>query len=151
MRDRGEDKLAEVTDIYPLGDEDPYFHFTATLRIFGEIADLDEISAKLGLRPTNTHRRGERKGPRSPVYKHDMWAYSAPVAEDRPLDVHIQILWSHIKANKTYILQLKDRCTVDVFCGYRSSSRTAGFEVSAKSLEMFIELNIPFGVSVIIM
>lgn len=39
---------------------------------------------------------------------------------------------------------------MDVFCGYRSSSGTAGFEVSPKSLEMFVELDIPFGVSVIV-
>jgi hypothetical protein len=78
-----------------------------------------------------------------------MWSYTAPVPEDRPLDVHIQTLWNHIKSNTDYLLQLKDRLTVDVFCGYRSNCGSAGFEVSHESLEMFIRLEIPLGVSVI--
>ncbi len=79
-----------------------------------------------------------------------MWSYDAPVAEDRPLDIHIRTLWSHIRGHKDFLMRLKDHCTVDVFCGYRSNSGTAGFEVSAKSLEMFVALDIPFGVSVVV-
>jgi hypothetical protein len=104
----------------------------------------------LGLSPTTSYRRGERKAPQSPAYRQDNWAYEAPVPEERPLDVHIQTLWSHVKEHKAYLLELKRSCTIDVFCGYRSNSRIAGFEVSAESLEMFVELDIPFGVSVII-
>jgi hypothetical protein len=39
---------------------------------------------------------------------------------------------------------------VDVFLGYRSNCDHAGVEVPHESLEMFIELRIPFGVSIII-
>ncbi|HET8670620.1 MAG TPA: DUF4279 domain-containing protein, partial [Candidatus Saccharimonadales bacterium] len=83
-------------------------------------------------------------------YEFDMWAYTSPVPEDRPLDIHIETLWNHIRLKKDYLVKLKERFTVDVFCGYRSNSATAGFEVSPKSLGMFIELDIPFGVSIII-
>jgi len=48
------------------------------------------------------------------------------------------------------LLGLKTSVTVDVFLGYRSNSGTAGFEVPCSSLEMFTELKIPFGVSVIV-
>ncbi len=47
-------------------------------------------------------------------------------------------------------MTLKERLTVDVFSGYRSNCGTAGFEVSHRSLEMFMQLEIPFGVSVVI-
>jgi len=40
--------------------------------------------------------------------------------------------------------------TVDFVLGYRSSSDSAGVEVPAKSLEMFIDLQVPFGLSIII-
>lgn len=130
-------------------DDELYYHFSATLRIFGVIEDLDEISSKLNLQPTWVHKRGEPINRRL-SRPHDMWSYEAPVPEDRPLDVHIQTLWSHIRAHKEYLLKLKEKLTVDVFCGYRSNSCTAGFEVSHKSLELFTELEIPFGVSVII-
>jgi hypothetical protein len=127
-----------------LGPENPYFDFSATLRIFGDVPDLDAISRELNLRPTCTLKRGDRH------FKHDMWAYTAPVPEERPLHIHIQTLWRHLKPHKNFLLQMKERCTVDVFCSYRSNSRTAGFEVPAEALSMFVELNIPFGVSVII-
>lgn len=39
---------------------------------------------------------------------------------------------------------------MDFFLGYRSSSDSAGVEVPAKSLEMFIDLQVPFGLSIII-
>ena len=57
---------------------------------------------------------------------------------------------AHIQPQKDYLLRLKERFTVDVFSGYRSNCETAGFEVSYQSLEMFIQLEIPFGVSVIV-
>ena len=131
-------------------DLEPYFCFSATLRIFGEIDDLDGLSQLMSLRPSNFHRKGERKGPRSPEYEHDMWSYQVPVAENRPLDIHIKTLWAQIKHRKAELLALKSHCTVDIFCGYRSNSRTAGFEVSPSALEVFQQLDIPFEVSVII-
>lgn len=130
-------------------EERPWFRYSATLRIFGRIADLDEITATLGLSPTHTHRRGDRRGPQSPVlFEHDMWSYTSPVPADRPLDVHIQTLWSHIQTHKDFLIGLKERLTLDVFCGYHTNG-SAGFEVSHRSLTMFIELEIPFGVSIL--
>jgi hypothetical protein len=132
------------------GEEHYWFYYGATLRIFGQIPNLEELTSTLGVSPTYTHRRGEQRGFRSSLYEHDMWSYMAPVPEDRPLDVHIQTLWSHIKPHRNFLIGLKKRLTVDVFCGYRSNCGTAGFEVSYRSLEMFMELEIPFGVSIII-
>ena len=40
--------------------------------------------------------------------------------------------------------------TDDVFCGYRSNCDHAGFEVSHQCLELFRSLEVPFGVSVIV-
>ncbi len=133
-----------------LDDEDVHFAHSATLRIFGAIPDLDEITLTLKLQPTNVHRRGERRGPQSPLYKHDMWSYLAPVPEERPLQVHVDTLWSHLRPHQDYLLGLKSRLTVDVICGYRSNSGTAGIEVPYASLEMFTVLEIPFGLSIIV-
>ncbi|GAB4198755.1 MAG: hypothetical protein OHK0022_18430 [Roseiflexaceae bacterium] len=80
----------------------------------------------MGLEPTYTHRRGDRRSGRAKPYPHDMWQYEAPVDE------------------------LKQTATVDVFLGYRSNCDHAGFSVPAASLAMFVELDIEFGVSVII-
>src|SRR5438094_7740375 len=79
------------------GPEQPYFGFIATLRIWGDIPDLDDISRRLGLTPTHAHRKGERRGPRSPGYEHDHWSYTAPVDEKRPLEEHILALWESVR------------------------------------------------------
>ena len=131
-------------------DEETYFAYCASLRIFGVLGDLEDITRRLGVAPTNSHRRGERRRPNSPPHQHDMWAYQAPVPEAEPLDVHIDRLWQTFREHKTYLLELKKTVTVDVFLGYRSNCDHAGLEVPCTSLEMFIELQIPFGVSIII-
>jgi len=110
------------------------FRYSASLRIFGSIPSIDELSRRLRVPPTHAHRRGEERGPHSRPYQHDMWLYKAPVLSTEPLHVHIDDL-----------LELKKGLTVDVFLGYRSSSDNAGVEVPAKSLEMFVALQVPFG------
>jgi hypothetical protein len=131
-------------------DEETRFAYRATLRIFGDIPDLDELTRQLGVEPTYTHRRGERRGPRSPPYQHDMWSYTAPLSENEPLAAHIDALWGRFRERKDYLLHLKKSLSVDVFLGYRSNCDCAGVGVPHTCLEMFVELEIPFGISIII-
>ncbi len=131
-------------------EEETYFSYSATLRIFGDIADMEQISKGLGLAPTDSHRKGERRERRTAPYRHDMWSYSPAVEKSDPLHKHIDALWRVLKPKKRYLLQLKKSLTVDVFLGYRTNCDTAGIEVPHTSLEMFTELEIPFGVSIIV-
>lgn len=131
-------------------DEDTYFAYSATLRIFGDIPNMDEISATLGLQPTDSHRKGEKRNRRAAAYRDDMWSYSPPVDKFEPLHRHIDAMWAQLRPHKRYLLKLKRTVNVDVFLGYRSNCDTAGIEVPHVSLEMFSELKIPFGVSIII-
>ena len=130
--------------------EETYFAYSATLRIFGDNLDMEEISARLGLQPTNSHRKGERRSNRSLGYRHDLWSYRPAVKETEPLHEHINVLWGLLKPRKRYLLRLKKSVSVDVFCCYRTNCDTAGIEVPHTSLEMFTELQIPFGVSIIV-
>jgi Domain of unknown function (DUF4279) len=137
-------------DVSTVDGNAPYFAFSASLRIHGDIVDFNEISETLGLQPSRVHRRGERKGANSPAYRDDAWQYDAPIPEDRPLDEHIQALWAALEQHKTYLLQLKQHLKIDVFCGYRTNHWGAGFQIEPQSLAMFTALQIPFGVSVIV-
>jgi hypothetical protein len=130
--------------------EDEPFHFaySATLRIFGESLDFEAISAALGLLASNTHRKGDPGRVR--LYDADLWSYTAPLDESEPLHKHIDALWAALKPNKRYLLLLKQRATVDVFLGYRSDCEWAGVEVPHSSLELFTQLEIPFGLSIVI-
>ena len=77
-------------------DEEPYFRYSATLRIFGESLNFEEIESNLRITPTHTHRKGERKGPRSPGFPADMWSYSPSIDNKRELAEHIDALWAAI-------------------------------------------------------
>jgi hypothetical protein len=126
-----------------------FFLFSAALRIFGDIRDLDAITAELGVAPTHKHRKGEKPVPtliRS--YEHDLWSYSAPVPRDRPLHVHLEALWRDMRPHVTYLKGLKERLSVDVYCSYHTNCSTGGFEVDYRALTIFAELEVPFGVSV---
>ena len=131
-------------------DEPTYFKYSATLRIFGTIPGHDELTGRLGIEPTHSHRAGERRSQNSEPYKHDMWSYTAPVNKHEPLHVHIDTLWSTFRTRKEYLLQLKKKVNVDVFLGYRSNCDHAGLEVPHTSLAIFLELEVPFGVSIIV-
>jgi hypothetical protein len=132
-------------------EEEIRFAYSAALRIFGAIADLDEITQRLGVAPSETHRKGDRGwGLSLPPYKHDMWSYKAPVKKTEPLHVHIDTLWNTFRERKECLLQLKQNLTVDVFLGYQSNCDHAGVEVPYQSLEIFRELQIPFGLSIIV-
>jgi hypothetical protein len=130
--------------------EENYFAYSASLRIFGKIPDVQGITDSLGIEPTYTHFRGERKISRSPPFEHDMWNYSPALPETSSLEEHINQLWAEIEPHKEYLIELKNVLTVDVFLGYRSNCDTAGIEVPHESLKMFAELEVPFGLSIII-
>ena len=131
-------------------DEETYFAYSARLRIFGDIPDIREITERLGIEPNYIHARGERKGTRSPPFKHDMWGYSPDLPEDSPLEEHINQLWADIEPHEDYLRELKKTITVDVFLGYRSNCDHAGIHVPFASLKMFTELEVPFSLSIIV-
>ena len=139
-----------TSEVKEVGAEPEYFfRFSATLRIFGDIEDLDAITADLGVTPTHAHRRGDKPLPTSlRVYEHDMWSYSAPVPRDRPLEAHLEALWRVVRPHAAYLRGLKERLSVDVYCSYHTNCSTGGFEVDHRALTIFQELEVPFGVSV---
>jgi hypothetical protein len=136
---------AKHPDTQKLDADEPvyFFRFSATLRIFGDGLDFEEISQTLGLVPTHTHKKHARR-------KHDAWSYTAPVARDQPLEEHIMTLWDAVRPHIAYLREFKRKFQVDIFCGYRSNSSTAGFQVGHCCLGLFSQLEVPFGVSVVI-
>jgi hypothetical protein len=131
-------------------DEEPYFAYSATLRISGHIPDLDAITRTLGLAPTQALHKGDRVRPRSAPLNYDCWHYQPLIPESEHLALHINALWAAIKPNRDYIKALKSQATVDVFLGYRTNCDHAGLELPYQCMELFTELEIAFGVSIII-
>src|SRR5947209_19731535 len=88
-------------------DEPLYFHYSATLRIGGENVPFEEISQRLGVEPTQRHRKGDRRKPTSTRgYPADMWSYAASVPETEPLERHIELLWTVVRPHVDYLKSL---------------------------------------------
>lgn len=131
-------------------EEELYFNYSATLRIFSEAGvDFEEIESKLGIQPTRKHKKGERRRSKSAPYKHDMWSLESGLHEEEKLENHLFALWETLKPHKEYLLALKEVANVDVLCGYRSSSHTAGVDIPHQALEIFRELEVDFSLSII--
>ncbi len=143
------DPQPPVEDRTDTNKEKCYFAYSARLRVVGSELDFSAISAALNLQPTYIHRKGERGHSPTP-WEHDMWSYDPPLDKSEPLHKHIDALWESIEPHKEYLLELKKQATVDVFLGYRSDCETAGVEVPHTSLQIFVELEIPFGLSIIV-
>jgi hypothetical protein len=120
-----------------------YTCFSARLRIVGKNLDFDKITQTLGIKPSHSHKKGGK-------WKVDMWSYKAPVERTRPLDEHIMAIWEAVKPRMAYLRRLKKKYKVDMLCGFQTNSCTGGFEVNQRCLGFFSKLDIPFGVSVII-
>lgn len=131
-------------------DEATFFKYSAILRVHGENVPFGELASRLGVQPTHMHRKGERRGPRSPAYQDDAWQYQPSLPPTDALYRHIDALWEVVRPHVNFLKSLKGQYKVDVSCGYQSNSDTAGFEVPHTSLVMFAELEVPFGVSVIV-
>ena len=75
-------------------DEPVYFAFSATLRIHGEGLPSRRSPHARGL-PTHSHRKGERRGPRSSGYRDDAWHFQPVVPESEPFERHIDSPLEH--------------------------------------------------------
>ena len=95
-------------------EEDLYFCFTASLRIFGDIEDMDQITNIVGVQPTKSHRKGEKRTGRSKPYTQDMWCYEPKIDEKENLSKHLNALWAAIGQNAQKIKELKKQYNVDI-------------------------------------
>jgi len=133
-------------------DENPYFRFSASLRVMEAPELHHEIEVVTSLKPSQVHCKGDLKYPgKSYVWENDIWMLDSPLDRKLELTDHLNWLWNTIKPHSAYFKSLLENgIHVDVFCGYRSDCDHAGFEVQPDALEIFTKLHIPFGVSCVI-
>ncbi|MBZ0111168.1 MAG: DUF4279 domain-containing protein [Thermoanaerobaculia bacterium] len=135
----------------PVEPEKPHSFYSATLRVFGDHLDLNAITSALGIAPTDHHHKGERKGPSSPPYEHDMWCLDAPASAEEPLGRHLSRLYETLESKLDYLISLKASATVEISCGCRSKDPTAGFSVEHQALRIFEALDIPCDISMTVL
>jgi len=131
-----------------MANEEKYERFSATLRIFGKIEEMNVIGMRLGLEPTRVRRRGEAVEGTSERLELDFWEMTAPVTKDRPLEDHLAWLRSRLVPRGYVLRDIKNALSVDLFCEYRSNHGQGGFSLSPEALAWIVELGIGLDVAV---
>lgn len=117
--------------------EKPYFRYTVSLRIACEDILHDSISDKLGLQ--NCSFRNNQ-----------VWRYKIEDPDSKDLNEQLVELWDRIKEHKEYLLMLKKKYEIDIFCSYTSDCDHAGVDLKPEALRIFSELNVNFGLSIVV-
>lgn len=132
--------------------EEELVRFSACIRVRGAPNRHDELSAQLGVQPTECHRAGETASEQSGrVWQNDIWLVVAPVSPEAPLSRHLSWVTGLLRQHREYFQSLLAAgILIDVYCTFRTNSRSTGFEISSEGLDVIAELALPIGVSVLL-
>lgn len=122
--------------------------YRATFVIQGDNLDFEVISNTLMLSPTHTHRKGDI-GRLRIVYPHDMWALTAPIPKSEPLDSHLRWMSSQLEPRHNFIIALKDKADIYVYCGYTTDKEQSEFSISPEAMAIFGKLGISMDISIL--
>lgn len=128
--------------------------FSATLRVKNAGWLHSEITGAIGVKPTDSHLKGEPRLPpikRMPTWKADLWALDSPLSENADLSEHLKWLWQKLSPHKEFIKSLVAKgIDIDIFCGYSMELRSSVFSIQPEALRLSYDLHIPLEISVIL-
>jgi len=125
---RGSKDVAEVGG--------PVDEFRVTLALYGERLDPDIASQRLGCRPTASHRKGEKKGPRSPPFTGGAWFLTLEgKAPASPSDA-IESLLGRFPPDVGFWKGLNDDFKVQLRIGIHTAGWNRGFHISPRASSM---------------
>jgi Domain of unknown function (DUF4279) len=120
----------------------------ASIRIFGIGLDFEDISRRLGVQPSETHRRGER-GLVSTPYSKDMWCLDSPHPRTDPLEKHLAWLRQVLLPHYDFLRSLKETCEVSSYCGITAGGNSCRFRIPHEAFGIFVEIGIDMDLSLI--
>lgn len=126
-------------------------HSAATLRIFGDDLQPDEISQMLKCQPTKAERKGDvirYLSGRERTVKRGNWRLSAQSAEPEDLEGQIQWLMSQVNDDLGVWKSLTQAYDVDLFCGLFMRSSNDGLSLSPETMLMLGQRGIELGLDI---
>jgi len=108
------------------------------VRIVGENLDLDDISSRLNLRPTQTRKKGEHKSDTS-TWTKDMWSLEVLPPTGNAwdsLEMALRALLGKIASHRDVIQSLGGAEGIVIWCGHFASSFNGGPSLSPDLLGM---------------
>ncbi|MEZ4332351.1 MAG: DUF4279 domain-containing protein [Myxococcota bacterium] len=105
----------------------------ASLRVFGDALEPEEVSALLGHPPTRAHRKGDKGGPggRS-VEPTGAWILDSRVSEKAEVEDHIESILARLTGDEDEWASLTDRFSASILCSLFLDQYNEGFELSPR-------------------
>lgn len=129
----------------------PVERSVATLRIFGDDLDPDNITKLLGSPPTKAHRKGEvltGKDGQSRSAKTGAWRLEAQDKEPCALNEQVHELLSKLSIDPKVWAELKSRYEMDLFCGLFLGDGNQGESLSPDTLSALGKRGITLGLDI---
>ncbi len=113
--------------------------------VYGEEVVPAEVSALLGCTPTSSHRRGDRRGPKSPQYKRGAWLLEVRgTAPEGPEELVAKVL-GRLPEDEALWLKLAERFEVRLRFAFHMTGWNRGFALSAQLVERVARLHANVG------
>jgi len=117
----------------------------ASLRIFGETLQPEEIGTALGLVATRSHLKGERRSSRhKAVWRGSAWLLQSPLADESDMVDHLKWLIDVLEPKLDVIAELSNKYKIDFFCGFSSGNGQGGFRLDSLTLQRIAGFGIAF-------
>ena len=123
----------------------------ASLRIFGDDLNPDEISRFLGCVPTEGWTKGQVKvikSGREVVRKSGAWFLEATAAKPENLDGQVAELMAQMSGDLDIWSTVTQKYKVDLFCGWFMEESNEGVSVSAHTLRLLGERGIQLSLDI---
>jgi hypothetical protein len=111
--------------------------------VYGEELDPDAVTAAIGHAPTSSHRRGERRGPRSPPYKGGAWFLEARGRAPRQVEELVADVLDHLPRDEGVMQRLRDAYDVQLRIALHLGGFNEGFNLSPMIVERIAKLGVP--------
>ena len=108
----------------------------ATLRIYSELGSADDVTARLGLAPSSSHRPGERRGARQGASRRTTgWSLCTEMREPSELAEHLIELLDRVEQLVNPLADLvADGYRMDWFCFVESRAMEHAVELDQQLL-----------------
>jgi hypothetical protein len=113
-----------------------------TFAVYGEDLDPESVSSVLACVPTSSHRRGERRGPRSPTYKGGAWFLEVRGTAPQQPEALITSLLDQLPRDESVMVKLGELFEVQLRIALHLSEWNRDFCLSAELTERIARLKV---------
>jgi len=104
----------------------------ASLRVFGDSLEPDEVSALLGHPPTRAPRKGDKAPGGRSIEPTGAWILDSRISEKAEVEDHIESILERLTSDQDEWASLTDRFSAVVLCSLFLDQYNEGFELSPR-------------------